>query len=292
MTVSVLASGQIGSDSTSSPISGSHNPGGGVTPDFVIVFVIENGNTGASEVTDVTYGGVTMSGPIFGGFDGSGEGGQVTAWYMDSLAAIGTGSQTVSVSFSGSSGANRRVYCVSFDTDGDGLSLWTSNSDSDDQANPSDSQNPDVGQFVSGAACLYYGGPASAVSVANGAQLAESDFSGGSQCGSLIWANTTVENGTITMGWTAASDDVAAIYMYVIEITMLRGNVTLSASPVENANVVCVGSDSGEQNTVTDASGNYVFQITDGEDVFVYCYYDDGGGNKYTADLHWGMSTT
>lgn len=227
MTVSVLASGQIGSDSTTGPISGSHNPGVGVTPDFVVVFVIENGNTGASDVSTVTYGGAAAH-IIFGGFDGAGEGGQTNAFYLDGADSIASGSQTVTVNLIASpSGAIKRVYCVSFSSDVGSLLFYDSGGNSGDQANPSDSKSIAVDDSVSGGACLYYGGGVAALSVANGAELAESDFSGGSQCGSLIWANTTVSNATLTMGWTAASDDVASVYIYFKEMAVGTGKINL-----------------------------------------------------------------
>jgi len=213
MTVSVLASGQIGSDGTGSPISGSIDPG--ASPKFVMIFVVENGNLGGTEVTSATYGGVSGS-VIFGGYDG--DIGQVNCWYIGTSGSIPTGSQTVSVSFSGASGATRRVYCVVFGTDSGSLEYYDNGNNGGNTSNPTDSKNPSVGEFVSGGACLFYGGAATAVSVANGAQLVESDFSGGTRCGSLIWANATVENATITMGWTAVSADVAASYIYIQEI--------------------------------------------------------------------------
>lgn len=296
MTVSVLASGQIGSDGTGS-ISGTHDPGVGITPAAVVVFVLNNGAS-ASQVSTLTYGGVNML-TSSAGTDAAGEAGRCAAYYLTQpyLVANGssmpTGSQTVALTVSGS--ASKRVYCVSLSSDTGSLGLYTSSSDSSDQANPSDAQSIAADVWVSGVACLFSGNTDANTSVANGAELAHADFSGGAQSASLIWSNTTVNNGTLTTGWTVGSDDVAAAYIYFYEFVALSGNVDLSGVNTQSANVILLsgtGVNTGVQMAVTtDASGNWTGYVPRASVPYVYCTYSTGGSD-YTSLIHWDMDTT
>lgn len=295
MNVSVMASGQIGSDGTGT-ISGTHSPGG--QPHAVVVFVVQNG-TSANEVSTITYGGIAMTAGL-AGTDTSGEPGRTVAYSLDSKDGIPTGNQTVELTVSGAT--SKRVYCVSLFSDSGGLIRGSMASDSENSANPSNAFSISSSRYASGVACLFSGLAATSVSVANGAELAESNFSGGLQCASLIWANATVNNGTLTMGWTSATDDVAASYITFNELIPMSGNVKLSGSNIQNAKVFPVYLDTddigdnfstvtGESYVLTDASGNWSAYTYKG--VFPYVFYTyDTGGQFYTAPLHYNMDTT
>lgn len=285
MAITYLNAAQISTDGTGN-ISGSFDPG--ATAHGIIVFVVQNG-VAASEISGVTYGGQAMT-LLRSASDTAGEPGRVEAWGLYG-ASLPSGSQTVAMTASASV-STKRVYCVAFSA-GTGyfLQSYTTASDGNDQANPSDSQTIPSNLSVAGCACLFSGNTAANISVANGTQRAEANFSGGLAAASLLTA-AEVSGASLTMGWTVASDDVAAVYVYIIEAKHATGTVTLSGVAQQSASIyflwpVGAGPLDLQETLTSDVSGVWTTTnpVWKGSSVKAFCDYDSGS-NKYTALSH------
>lgn len=182
--------------------SWTHTPVG--TPAAICVFIGQG--IDVDVVDGVTYGGVAMT-RFTGGFieDTAGEAVSVYAYYL--VASIPTGAQTVAVSDTGV--RNKRGVSISFTADRAVVAHSTIASASGDQANPSltISDLPAlsamvVGHLMSGQDAVTSGAPSA------GTELEEYDFGARTQYTLRSDAET---DGSINVGWTIASDDVAAI---------------------------------------------------------------------------------
>jgi hypothetical protein len=202
---------KTGSETSSSQ---THTPVG--TPRGIVVTIARAnpGDTVADFITGVTYGGVAMA-RIVNVNDTAGEHGQSVAYFLGS--GIPTGPQTWVVSYSSSATHDVHAVCASV-TAADNTEVLASGSIGVDQANPQ--------------IALSYGGRTG--------QAYASCYSGLSTVGSLTvlgtctathdydlpdgtyvavaCRQTTPGTADFTIGWTAASDDVAMVAIAVTEV--------------------------------------------------------------------------
>jgi hypothetical protein len=197
----------LGSIATDDP-SWTHTPVG--TPAGIVVLI---GQTFDNDlVTGVTYGGVAMT-RYTGGFiiDTVGEACGVYAYYLTS--GIPAGAQTVQVTDTGAT--NKRGVSISVTAATTVSAHATIASAAENQANPSltisdlPARSAMVfGTLMSGADAVTAGAPSA------GTELDELDY--GTKTGYTLRSNAE-SDGSITVGWTIASDDVAAIAVALVE---------------------------------------------------------------------------
>lgn len=196
-----------GTFTTTTPATFTHTPNG--TPRGVLVFV-EHGTPSTDIVTSVTYGGVTMT-RVGIAQDAAGEPGAVYAYFLGK--GIPTGAQTVSIVHSGSATV-KHASAVSVTAPGDcacvaGASVLTA-----DQANPQIAV--DTGSSVGVRYDVIYSGlddPTSLTILAGMTALVSKDFGAFS---SRVDRQTAASSGSYTIGYTAASDDVAMLAFGII----------------------------------------------------------------------------
>lgn len=180
-----------------------HNPGTGVTPKAVVAFMF--GSTDATDrVSSITYGTEAMTRVPTNGFaqDTAGEPCAIVCYTL--LSGIPTGSVSVTYSATGT----QRLTVVSFDSVWSAVEIKASGKQEGDAANPSISldSSTDTAVRVMG---LMSGGASVAPAADYGVELSEQALSGAFTCwvGHHVFGMT----GNVTIGATAASDDVAAI---------------------------------------------------------------------------------
>lgn len=307
MSIAYVAGGQVGSDGTGN-FSQSFAAG---TCNGVLVFIVSNASTAAPVSGNVTYNGVNMT-FVGSAVDTTTELGRVDCYFLGG-ASFPSGTQTIA--FTQSGGATKRVYAASFScAAGAILRLFRNNlvagtddlptnpqasgtiSDAafnkfygyakinENAANPSVTLAVPSTRTVHGAGCLFSGNTAASTSVANGTERAEANFSGNAQCASLLTASAAVNNGNLTMGWTVASDDVAALWAFIEEAVTISGNVQKDGSNQSGAKVAVMIADNTSlanpavhEVVTTDGSGNWSSSVPVGMTGYAMCQYDNSG---------------
>lgn len=212
--------GATGSTNQSS-FSWSHTPAG--TPRGVLVFIHTVSST--KRVTSVTYGGVSMT-EIIGGaaVDTNGEPGRIDTFFLGT--SIPTGTQTIVVSRTNNAdemyaSASTQTASVNTEIYTTGIVLLQESGTYSVQSVTDGSTGVNSLRYASG----YYGGN-NTLSAGTGSTVLNSiDY--GSQTSTTV-RETTAGQGARNVGFTASSDDRAAVHLAVREIPA-TGSV--SASP-------------------------------------------------------------
>lgn len=201
-------------DATTGARTWTHTPTG--TPKGVLVLIVLGGAS-TDVVSDVSYGGVTCTEVVFA-VDTAGEAGAAYIWHLG--ASIPTGAQTVSVTRSGTNAL--WCYSVTFTASQD-TEIADSGILQGDQANPQIALDSGAnGAFRYAAVFSGLAAPSSLTPSTTGgvaSNLDSVDF--GNQAsrmeGYFSGAGDQTETGSITVGYTAASDDVAMVAAAIIE---------------------------------------------------------------------------
>lgn len=201
-------------DSTSeASFSWTHTPAG--TPRGVLVFVATSAATPLE--TGVTYGGQALT-AVSGGVasDTAGEPCSLQAWFLGS--GVPTGAQTVEVTRTNNA---ESVWAVAITvTSGGDAAVAGVVVEQEDQALTEenvDDGSPGVNSVRYMGLCSGLANPATNVTDgANSTRLADTNFGGISQL-ALAMRETAAGQGSRPVGVTANSDDVAAVYLAVIE---------------------------------------------------------------------------
>lgn len=200
---------------TPDPFTIDHTPVG--TPRAVIMFTGQSGGGGGDRITGaVTYGGVAMTRVPTDGFaaDTAGETGAAYCYFLGS--GIPTGTQTVSIDHNAGPGSKWTVI-ISCTAGGD-TEIVVSAKDEGDQANPSAALDT-VAVEALRYAIIFSGHDGIANVTPLTGMTAVHDVDYGTQV-SRVDRETTASTGSFTIGWTATSEDVAAIYIAVQEVAV------------------------------------------------------------------------
>lgn len=298
MAIAFDVGSQIGSDGTGT-ISGTLVASASAAGAFA--FVHTNASV-ADEISTMTYGGVAMT-RICTAFDTVGEPGRVDAYFLG-RGALPTGSQTVELTVSAAS--SKRLYCGTV-TCGAGLvvdifregfqnasipyaslnEIYGYGTVNESQANPQVDFVIPATRTVYSMASVFSGGSAAALTpIAGNTQIAESAWSS-AQTSAFSRLDSPINNATLSMGWTAISDDVAMAAVAIEELTPISGNIKLSGSNVPGSFVSVIAMDSAGVNpflfdtATADGSGNWSSYYPVGAKWIEVPYYTSGG-NFYT----------
>lgn len=266
-----------GTTGASATYSWSHTPVG--TPKAVVVFTIDL-TGGNYPYGGVTYGGVALSEVTSGtASDGSGtpEGGTMKAWFLGS--GIPTGTQTVQVTESGSMN-NNHAYVYTFTAGGDTsyAGVYTESNNQTLTEENIDDGSPGTSSIrvmavKSGASSVLSAGSNSTY---NGTGMS---IDGGSTISMTVY-ETVPGQGSRPVGVTyGTSDDVAAVYLAVIETNSAPTITTATDSP----DPVVVG-----DNTTFSVDWN----DTDGDNVKVKICKTDSLTNQNCDGGSWATSTS
>jgi len=198
-------------------LSWTHTPAG--TPKAVIVLIAQNVGT-TNEISNVTYGSLSLTkvaGPVC---DTSGEPGCVYAYFGGS--SIPTGNQTVTVNVSGSS--TKRAGSITLTGSGSTYVVTYDASITSDAKNPTITLN--LNNQTSFVAEVFHSGqndPANITPFSGWTARLEHDY--GSQTAGW-YTYDTVNSTNVSAGWTQNSEDAAMIALAVSEITTTLGNGT------------------------------------------------------------------
>lgn len=235
MTVARDAALEFAEFTTTSPATLSFTPTGTPRAITVEICTVEI----ADSITGVTYGGVTMARIDSAVKDAPGEAGRVYTYFLG--ASIPTGTQTVSIAHDGS--ATQKWALVRSFTAGADTEVVTFNQLVGIQANPSIAL--DTGATESLRTAILYSGVGAlsgfvelsgmeAVAAGEGNDFGNETTVGGVQ--------TTAATGSFTIGWTAASDDVAMVAVAIQEVsgagTQNLTGTLFSKAPTFNAGTV------------------------------------------------------
>lgn len=134
-----------------------------------------------------------------------------------------------------------------------------------------------------------------ALSVTAGStEIAEANFAGNATSAGFLRADNPVNNGTLTMGWTAVADDVAALWLPIEETTPISGNVENNGSAVSGATVmICIMDSVGAlfrpyRAATTDGSGNWSSSVPLGAKWIAVPIWVNGG-NMYHDEPHMSL---
>lgn len=200
-------------ESNTSPISGTHTPGG--TPRGVKVHIVSSGTT--DDPTAVTYGGVSMTEVSGSPIERTtGEDGRVSTWFLG--ASIPTGAQTVTATFPSTPHNKTRMYVITYTADAD-TEVVDTTAITGEAANPSDTVS--LASRTCAVSMGFFSGHnwASVVTpLANWTSRDEHEFSGPTNdlCGCYTY--DTIAAADVTMGWTQTSEDYCALGVAVSEV--------------------------------------------------------------------------
>jgi hypothetical protein len=178
------------------------------------IFVLSADGATTDVYTGATYGTRALE-RVTGLYaaDTATEPGTSTVYFAGS--DIPTGAQTFTVIQSGGSGPRRRVYCVTWTADVDTYIVGTGIVQ-EDAANPS--ATIDTGSIVASiAAGLYSGRPTASIAPTAGMTTRFETAVATDARTFNIATETTPTSGSRARGWTAASDDVAGVWIAVAE---------------------------------------------------------------------------
>lgn len=196
---------------TNNPFTYTHTPIG--TPKGILVFT-NNYSVGADQVSSVTYGGVAMQ-EVVAATDTAGEPGNTQAWFLGS--GIPEGTQTVSISYSVTPTNTYYHYCTSFNSSRNlDIRVQASASRANDQANPQALLSYGGNECL--AVCNIQSGlaaPTDLTLLAGMSAISSFDFG---QRVIRLDRQTTAGTTDFTIGYTAASDDVAFVAVALAEI--------------------------------------------------------------------------
>jgi len=188
------------------PFNFNHTPIG--TPAAVILFIIQI-DAAADEISNVQYGGVTMTEVATRAQDTGGEPGATYCYFLGS--SVPTGTQSVSATDTASNGKN--AYCITVTASGD-CEVEDSGVAQENSANPSISLTTGVTTFIAGG---LHSGRNSVDLVTEGSgytQLYEHDRG---SVTSYVQYQESVASGSPVCNWTAGGDDVAAFAVAIKE---------------------------------------------------------------------------
>lgn len=201
--------------STADPATWTHTPVG--TPRGVVVWIGHGGDT--DRIAGVTYGGVTMA-RIETAHDTAGEESWGFVYFLGS--SIPTGAQTVSID-TDASAPLKFAACATMTAAADTEVVVTGKLETD-QA------NPQIAIDTGATSSLRYFGITTGLNAPSGLTLiAGMTAIHNADLGSIASAfahQTTAATGSVTVGWTAASDDVAMIAVGVQEVVPATQNLT------------------------------------------------------------------
>lgn len=209
-------------------ISWTHTPVG--TPKAVIVFVVQNAQSGADQVSGVTYGGVAMT-EIAGSPNAKTavESGVVYGYFLG--ASIPTGAQTVTVTVTGN--ASKRAGSVTLTAAAD-----TAVQDTDATINSDSVANPSATLALGGISCfcmegLFSGNPAVGDITPPTGWTSRLEHSYGQQTAGW-YTYDTIGTADVTMGWTQTADDAIGLGVAIKESTgtIHEGAAAISTSVV------------------------------------------------------------
>lgn len=193
--------------STADPATFTHTPV--ATPRGVVVWI--GHTTDVDRIAGVTYGGVAMT-RILSMAHSAGEAVRGYIYFLGS--SIPTGAQTVSVDSDGSAGL-KHASCATVTASADTV-VNVSGSLNADQA------DPQIAVDTGSTSSLRYFGIGTGLNAPSGLTLIsgmtaihDADLGAVS---SVFARQTTAAAGSVTVGWTAASDDVAMIAIGVEEV--------------------------------------------------------------------------
>jgi hypothetical protein len=217
---------------TGNPVAGSH---AGASSGVKSALVLIQGLSSTDEVTSITYGGVAM-----GEVNGSpvlhltGELGSAHGFFLGSSVPQGT--QTVSVTRTGTSSLKVHVFTATGSADTVVSDTDTLNSDS--LANPALSLVTPSGVSTFVAATLFSGqdDPLNVTPDAAYTQVNEFDY--GTKVGNTVRRTAIATGGLVTCQWTAAAEDAVAIGVAIQEVQPAAGGLIVGPIPI-------VGSTSG-----------------------------------------------
>jgi len=233
MAIAHGASSESGTGS-GTPRTWSHDPGGGSTPDWVLVFAFTY-NTETDDITTVSYDGVALA-AVSGGFATTGAAGErgTCKAYFAASGGWGAGAKTVSVSAQGGvtfyaiaisgTGSNAEVH-----TPGivllQGIQALTEQSVTD--GSPGTNSVRYAGTHYGASGAPNPGGSSTA--------LQDQAIVSPITIDMAAVRETTAGQGSRSVGWTEVSDDVAAVHLAVREAP---------AQPATRTVVVAVSSSS------------------------------------------------
>jgi hypothetical protein len=201
---------------TSSPFGWTHTPSG--TPQCIIVFAV-HGTSSTDHITAMTYNGLTMSRRVTAA-DTAGEPGRTDCWILSTAYANGstipTGAQTVSATC-GSTTDDIWFVSLSFTGNGPVTFFESLNVSTTDGTDPSQSFDPKNRATTLALAGAYSGHDAPATLVLRSGNTLVHDHDFGTFSGSCARQTTPSATGTFIVGWTAASEDRAAVYCQLHE---------------------------------------------------------------------------
>lgn len=201
---------------TENPYTFDHTPSG--TPRG-IVLTISHGGTGTDVISNVTYGGVTMT-RLQTNNDGAIEVGRSYVYFLGS--SIPTGTQTVSA---GTNGDTADMHFVAYSlTANDDTESIDADGISGDAANPSVTLQY-TGRVAIAIAALYGGGSAPSAFTPNGNCSTVHDHDLGAFYSESI-RQTTPGSSDFAIGGTAATDDVAFSAVAIAELAGGGGGCT------------------------------------------------------------------
>jgi hypothetical protein len=179
------------------------------TPRGVAVYIVQSGSS-ADQISGITYGGVAMT-RVADAQDTVTENAFTYAYFLG--ASIPTGAQTVSISADGTS-SPKKPWCVSVTAAAD-TEIAAFNIAEENQADPQvalDSGADTAQRYVA----LFSGLPNTTdlADFAVQTRLDDNDFGAGV---AVISRETTPASGSVTLGYTAATDDVALVGIAIDE---------------------------------------------------------------------------
>lgn len=213
MAIAHGASSESSVSDATSPRTWTHAPGVGVIPDWVLVFVMQNANS-TDHIGAVTYDGVALT-AVSGAFaaDTLGEPGTCKA-YFKAGGAWGSGNRIVSVS---NDGTSVTFHGVAVSGSGTGAEVYLAGivllqeSQALAEQNVTDASPGTNSVRYAG---TFYGGVTAPGVGANSTALQDTSF--GSTSASAV-RETTAGQGSRPVGFSAVSDDVAAIHLVIRE---------------------------------------------------------------------------
>jgi hypothetical protein len=239
MAIAHGASAESGTFGSTTPTTWTHAAGAGVTPDWVLVFVIQADNA-TDHITTVTYDGVSLT-AVSGGFaaDTATEPGTCKA-YFKAGGAWASGSVTVSVS---RDATVVDFYAVSISGSGTGaevhlpgIVLLQENQALAEQ-NVTDGSPGTNSVRYAGTWSGLAGGPGAG---ANSTALQDAIYSGAISGYAATVRETTAGQGSRPVGFSAATDDVAAVHLAIRQVAPIDLVIANGAHAHTADNVVLV----------------------------------------------------
>jgi len=217
---------------TPDPFTFDHTPSG--TPRGVIVEITVNADAGADKIDGVvSYGSVAMA-RVATGFasDTAGEPGSAYIYYLGS--GIPTGIQPVSINYNPSPGGTKQAVCITVTAAADTTEA-TSNKISGDAANPQIAL--DSGADSALRYFVINSGLPNVTDLTLVASMSTVDSTDHGARVTRFDRQTTAASGSVTVGYTSASDDVAMIAIALKEVAavavipkIIQKNVSIERS--------------------------------------------------------------